>query len=113
GKLLNEALQSQFSPQMVEILERLLWGFQQEDAQDRFISGRLVEWLENNNVAVRELAFNYINELTGRTVDYSAIATPTQRRATARRWFTHIEKHGSLLDPQEASPASPDKPALP
>lgn len=113
GNRLTESLQSQFSPQMAEIMERLLWGFQQQDAQDRFISGRLVEWLENNNVAVRELAFNYINELTGRSVDYSAIATPTQRRATARRWFTHIEKHGSLLDPQEGSPASPDKPALP
>ncbi|WP_417377684.1 hypothetical protein [Gimesia sp.] len=112
GTLLTVSLQSQFSPQMAEILERLLWGFQQEDAQDRFISGRLVEWLENSNVAVRELSFNYINQLTGRSVDYSAIATPTQRRATARRWFTHIEKHGSLLDPQEAIPASPAKPTI-
>ncbi|QDT79685.1 hypothetical protein Mal35_31510 [Gimesia maris] len=113
GKRLTESLQNQFSPQMAEIMERLLWGFQQEDAQDRFISGRLVEWLENDNVTVRELAFNYINELTGRSVDYSAIATPTQRRATARRWFTHIEKHGSLVDPQDSSPASPGKPVLP
>ncbi|MAX36396.1 MAG: hypothetical protein CME33_07500 [Gimesia sp.] len=113
GTLLAESLQNQFSPQMAEILERLLWGFQPEDAQDRFISGRLVEWLEHSNVAVRELAFNYINKLTGRTVDYSAIATPTQRRATARRWYSHIEKNGSLLDPQEATPASPDKPVLP
>ncbi len=112
GELLKEALQNQFSPEMAEIMERLLWGFQKEDAEDRFISGRLVEWLEHSHVAVRELAFNYINQLTGRPVDYSAIATPTQRRATARRWFAHIEKHGSLLDPQDATTSAPkDKPA--
>jgi len=109
GKLLTQALQAQFSPEMAEIMERLLWGFQKEDAQDRFISGRLVEWLEHNHVTVRELAFNYIHQLTGRPLDYSAIATPTQRRATARRWFTHIEKHGSLLDPQETPSAPKDK----
>ena len=111
GKLLTESLQEQFSPEMAEIMERLLWGFQKEDAQDRFISGRLVEWLEHSNVAVRELAFNYINQLTGRPVDYSAIATPTQRRATARRWFSHIEKHGSLLGPQEATNSVPKEKA--
>ena len=113
GDLLKEALQKQFSPEMAEIMERLLWGFKPEDAQDRFISGRLVEWLEHNHVAVRELAFNYINLLTGRDIDYSAIATPTQRRATARRWFSHIEKHGALLEPEEASPATPTKPVSP
>ncbi|MCA9018359.1 MAG: hypothetical protein KDA77_23760, partial [Planctomycetaceae bacterium] len=43
GTLLKEALQKQFSPEMAEIMERLLWGFQASDAQDRFISGRLVE----------------------------------------------------------------------
>ncbi|QDT43043.1 hypothetical protein Pan241w_31390 [Gimesia alba] len=113
GDLLKEALQKQFSPEMAEIMERLLWGFKPEDAQDRFISGRLVEWLEHNHVAVRELAFNYINQLTGRDIDYSAIATPTQRRATARRWFSHIEKHGALLEPEEAAPALPIKPVSP
>ncbi|QDV51172.1 hypothetical protein [Gimesia fumaroli] len=113
GDLLKEALQKQFSPALAEIMERLLWGFQSEDAQDRFISGRLVEWLEHNHVAVRELAFNYINQLTGREIDYSAIATPTQRRATARRWFSHIEKHGALVEPKEGLPAPPAKPVTP
>lgn len=113
GDLLKEALQKQYSPEMAEIIERLLWGFQSEDATDRFISGRLVEWLEHSHVAVRELAFNYINQLTGRDVDYSAIATPTQRRATARRWYSHIEKHGALLEPPATPPASPAKPEAP
>ena len=108
GKLLTVALQEQFSPEMAEIIERLLWGFQKEDAQDRFISGRLVEWLEHSHVAVREMAFNYIHQLTGRPIDYSSIATPTQRRATARRWYSHLEKHGALVEPQAAVPA-PDK----
>ncbi|WP_298866506.1 hypothetical protein [uncultured Gimesia sp.] len=105
GKLLTVALQEQFSPELAEIMERLLWGFQKEDAQDRFISGRLVEWLEHPHVAVRELAFNYIHQLTGRPIDYSSIATPTQRRSTARKWFSHIEKHGSLVEPDPAAPA--------
>lgn len=109
GKLLTEALQKQYSPQMAETMERLLWGFQKADAQDRFISGRLVEWLEHPHVAVRELAFNYIHQLTNRPVDYSDIATPTQRRSTARRWFSHIEKHGSLVEPQSAPEATPEK----
>ncbi|WP_339728306.1 hypothetical protein [uncultured Gimesia sp.] len=113
GELLKAALQKQFSPEMAEIMERLLWGFQTTDAQDRFISGRLVEWLEHNHVAVRELAFNYINQLTGREIDYSAIATPTQRRATARRWFSQIEKHGALLEPKEVPPSPPTKPVSP
>ncbi|MFK7776718.1 MAG: hypothetical protein QM501_01185 [Gimesia sp.] len=105
GKLLTAALQEQFAPELAEIIDRLLWGFQKEDAQDRFISGRLVEWLENDHVAVRELAFNYIHQLTGRPIDYSGISTPTQRRSTARRWYSHIEKQGSLVQPQAATPA--------
>lgn len=99
GELLKEALNMQFSPEMAEIMERLLWGFQKSDAQDRFISGRLVEWLEHDNVTVRELAFNSIHQLTGRPIDYSGISTPAQRRSTARRWFAHLEKHGSLVAP--------------
>ncbi len=82
GELLKNALLKQFSPEMTQIMERLLWGFQEKDAQDRFISGRLVEWLEHNHVIVRELAFNHIYHLTGRSIDYSAIATPNQRRTT-------------------------------
>ncbi|QDT84190.1 hypothetical protein [Gimesia chilikensis] len=109
GELLKAALQKQFSPEMAETMERLLWGFQKQDAQDRFISGRLVEWLEHPHVAVREQAFNYIHELTDRPIDYSDIATPTQRRSTARRWFSHIEKHGSLVEPQAAPVNPPEK----
>ncbi|QDT97338.1 hypothetical protein [Gimesia aquarii] len=111
GELLKKALNTQFSPEMAEIMERLLWGFQKSDAQDRFISGRLVEWLEHDNATVRELAFNAIHQLTGRPIDYSAIATPAQRRSTARRWFSHLEKHGSLVAPdEEAKPASATSP---
>lgn len=109
-ELLKEAIQTQFSPEIGEILERLLWGFEKEDAQDRFISGRLVEWLEHNHVIVRELAFNHIYDLTGRTIDYSAIATPAQRRTTARRWFAHVEKYGALVPPEEENTASETDP---
>ncbi len=105
-KRLKEALNDQFSQEMAEIMERLLWGFQKEDAEDRFISGRLVEWLEHDHVVVRELAFNYIHQLTGRPIDYSNIATPTQRRSSARRWYAHIEKNGALVKPQAVEPVS-------
>ncbi|QDV16020.1 hypothetical protein Pan153_06400 [Gimesia panareensis] len=109
GELLSTALKKQFSPEMAETMERLLWGFQKEDAEDRFISSRLVEWLEHPHVAVREFAFNYIHQLTDRPIDYSDIATPTQRRSTARRWFSHIDKHGSLIEPQAAPVNAPEK----
>jgi hypothetical protein len=109
GELLSATLNKQFSPEMAETMDRLLWGFQKEDAQDRFLSSRLVEWLEHPHVAVRELAFNYIHQLTDRPIDYSDIATPTQRRSTARRWFAHIDKHGSLVEPKNEPVTPPDK----
>lgn len=109
GKLLSAALKKQFSPELAETMQRLLWGFEKADAQDRFLSSRLVEWLEHPHVAVREMAFNYIHQLTDRPIDYSDIATPTQRRSTARHWFAHIDKHGSLVEPKNEPVTPPEK----
>ncbi|HLQ44496.1 MAG TPA: hypothetical protein VK137_07200, partial [Planctomycetaceae bacterium] len=80
-----------------EAVYRLLWGFNHDDAKNPATSHMLVNWLEHEQVAIRELAFWHIQRLTGLKHDYSPVNPPGQRRVAIERWNTHLEKKGGVL----------------
>jgi hypothetical protein len=98
GKRLRDELRQFFSTEFdVETVYRLLWGFDKKDAQDKITSFQLVEWLEHDHVAVRQLAFYHIFRLTGRRFDYGPILPSGQRRSAVNRWLKHLDKEGALV----------------
>lgn len=104
GALLKAELQKQFPPDDVEAIQRLLWGYTEQDVRNRTISEQLVVWLDHNDVVVRELAFYHIYRLTGIKYDYHPLRPPLQRRAAIRRWEERIQNEGALLGQPAATP---------
>jgi hypothetical protein len=64
---------------------------------------QLVEWLDHNNVTVRELAFLHIYRMTGIKYDYHPLRSPLQRRSAINRWEDRIKNEGSLIAPVKKS----------
>ncbi len=96
--LFREEIGKNFSSDKVDVLVRLLWGFNFEDARSPEESGKLVGWLKDDEIAVRELAFHYISKLTARTFDYLPMAPVAERRAAIHRWEEFLKRNnGSLL----------------
>lgn len=80
-----------------EAIYRLLWGFNHQDAMNPATSRMLVNWLDHEQVAIRELAFWHVQRLTGLKHDYSPVIPLGQRRVAVERWNTHLEKKGGAL----------------
>ncbi len=95
--LLKAELANVFRPDVAEVIYRLLWGYGKADAEDRDISLQLVNWLEHDELAVRQLAFYHIQRLTGQKHRYQADLAPTQRTTIVGRLRTSVEKTGGLL----------------
>jgi hypothetical protein len=99
-KLLRDELGRIFRAENVDPMVRLLWGFRTEDAQRPEISRQLVDWLKDDQIAIRELAFFFINRLTGRTYDFLPMAPAPERRAAVARWEDYLKRNGGALLPQ-------------
>jgi hypothetical protein len=100
GMLLREELGKAFRAESVDPIVRLLWGFSVEDAKNPDVSRRLVDWLKDDQTAIRELAFFQISRLTGRTYDYLPMGPVAERRAGVQRWEDYLKRNnGSLLPP--------------
>jgi hypothetical protein len=83
----------------VEIIYRLLWGYQDQDLRGKQVSRQLVNCLTHDNLAIREFAYHYIKTLTNRRVDYDARGPQTQRNAAIQQLEKVLDKDGSLLPP--------------
>jgi hypothetical protein len=101
GELLEKALQKRFPPEETVIVERLLWGYTDQDAMNRETSEELVAWLDHESLAIRELAFYHVYRLTGAKYDYLPMRPTTQRRAAIARWEERIKTEGALVAPDE------------
>jgi hypothetical protein len=97
GELLKEELVKVYRNDDAETVYRLLWGFNKDDAQNRDTSLQLVNWLEHDELVVRQLAFYHIRRLTGQKYNYRADLSPTQRAAFARRMRTTVENADGLV----------------
>lgn len=96
-QLLKAELARHLLPSEAEAVYRLLWGFNHDDAKNAATSHMLVNWLESEQIAIRELAFWHVQKLTGLKHEYSPINPPGQRRVAVERWNLHLEKKGGAL----------------
>lgn len=97
GAELKIELQDRFRADTAEALNRLLWGYSDADAEDEFTSRELVDWLDHDEVAVRELAAYHIRQLTNSHVSYRAGLSPKDREPHVRRLREHVERKGALV----------------
>lgn len=96
-QLLKAEIARHLLPSEAEAVYRLLWGFNHDDAKNAATSHMLVNWLESEQIAIRELAFWHVQKLTGLKHEYSPINPPGQRRVAVERWNLHLEKKGGAL----------------
>ncbi|MFQ5734219.1 MAG: hypothetical protein ACE5KM_19965 [Planctomycetaceae bacterium] len=100
GKKLRTQLGRVFTASDADIVYRLLWGYSEKDARDEVTSLTLVDWLNHNHIAVRELAFLHVHRLTRRRYDYRANLLASQRTLAVNRWIMHVNRVGALLPPK-------------
>ncbi len=95
--ILKQALSGILHAADAEVVYRLLWGYNLDDARNPQVSRQLVDWLEHEHITVRELAYAHVSELTGRSYDYRPLAAEGQRNAATRRWRNHVQERGALV----------------
>lgn len=104
---LKKALEAAFYPQEVETIYRLIWGYQDQDARSKQTSEQLVDWLEHDRLAVRELAWYHIKALTNRKQEvFDARGTPMHIKSAVQRIRKILDKDGTLLPPLPSSPTT-------
>jgi hypothetical protein len=97
--LLRRELASTFVPEEQEIVLRLLWGYNRDDARNRGTSEQLVEWLDNPKLAIRVLAYDQIHELTGQTLRYRPAMPVAQRKNYKHEWENYVKRNNGLIKP--------------
>ena len=93
---LQEAIDRFFRAEDGAIVYTLLWGYSRDDLRDPAICRQLVDWLENGNRAIEELALYYIRG-TGRPTDYHVDQREVEKRAAVSRLRTFLDRHGAFL----------------
>jgi hypothetical protein len=96
--LLQKELSTVFVPAIEDIVLRLLWGYNDEDARNIDTSKQLVEWLDADKLAIRVLAIDQIGGLTGgQTMRYRAGMKSSERKAVKRQWDRYVEQNKGLI----------------
>ncbi|HEV8068901.1 MAG TPA: hypothetical protein VGP76_14285 [Planctomycetaceae bacterium] len=96
--LLQKELSMVFVPAVEDIVLRLLWGYNDDDGRNLDTSKQLVEWLDNDKLAVRVLAIDQISRLTGgQTLRYRAGMRSAERKAIKRQWERTVEQNKGLI----------------
>lgn len=101
GKKLKALLGEFFHDRMRDDVYRLLWGFNKQDGQDPDISRELVNWLDSEHAAVRQMAFQYIREMTGKTHQYGPSRPIGQREKSFSNWVRQLDRDGTLVPESE------------
>lgn len=105
AETLRDELARYYRNDEVEPLNELLWGYRPDDLRIPDVSGRLVDWLSHDDVAVRELALYQIRTVANRSTDYHPLAPLIQRDAAIKRLQETVRRQGGLLPPLEQPPA--------
>lgn len=99
--VLRDELGRYFRDDEVDALNELLWGYSADDLRDAEVSTRIVDWLADDNVAIRELALYHIKTGTNRPTDYHPLAPIVQRQAAIARLHEVVRRQGGLLPQAE------------
>lgn len=102
---LQEELRRTFPPDDAKLVHRLLWGYRPEDLAEESTSMHLIDLLEHDDIAIRELAFYYVQGLTNRRLEYRPNLPAAQRNTLVRRLRTNVMRDGALITP---GPTLPD-----
>jgi hypothetical protein len=97
GKRLPELLKKSFYENEVATVARLLWGYNKDDAENLTTANQLVDLLDNDNIAIRELAFHNIYRLTGQRLQYRANLRSDLREVAVNRWRRHVKDQNGLV----------------
>ncbi|MBI3864030.1 MAG: hypothetical protein HY290_19265 [Planctomycetia bacterium] len=103
-EMLKAELAKRFPPEDADVVYRLLWGFEIEDARNKQTSTQLIDWMADPELAIRELAFYQVYRLTGKTRDYQADATTTKLHSSLKAWQAAVKKDGGLLPVPKPTP---------
>ncbi|MBA4030328.1 MAG: hypothetical protein C0478_05470 [Planctomyces sp.] len=106
GGVVKEELANEYAEPDANAVYRLLWGYSPADAKDKLGSQELVDFMGNGRVEIREMAFSYVQKLTGKRLDYRPMDIPGRREAALQKWYGLLQKDGALL-PTE-NPAAPE-----
>jgi hypothetical protein len=83
---IEQALYGAFPMADATWMMTMLYGFPSETADDASVRSRLVDSLESQSVAIRELAINNLRDLFGKDFGYSATEAPPRRAAAVKQW---------------------------
>jgi hypothetical protein len=96
--LLQKELSTVFQPAVEDVVLRLLWGYNMDDARNLDTSKQLVEWLDSDKLAVQVLAIDQISALTGgKTLRYRGGMKPAERKAIKRQWDRYVDQNKGLV----------------
>jgi hypothetical protein len=105
GPMLKQLLEQHYPVPEANAVYLLLWGFKPEDASNRAISLELVNFLRSSHVEIREMAYYWIVNLTGRKWEFRAADVPARRESAVRKLETHVMQTGALVKPTEKETA--------
>jgi len=91
-------------------VEQMLWGYTQQDFRNPEVSARLIGWLANENLAIRELALFHIKTGANRQTDYHPLAPVAQRQSAINRLNDIMRRQGALLPPETQPPQPAEVP---
>lgn len=95
--VLKAEIEKQFPPDQVDVIYRLLWGYDDADARNQGPSRLLVDWLKHENIVIRQLAILHIDRLTGQKYGYHPVDAVGRRKVAVERWEQHLKKNDDLL----------------
>jgi hypothetical protein len=98
--ILHDEATRYFRDEEVAPVEEMLWGYSPQDFRSPDVSARLVGWLGNENLAIRELALFHIRTGANRQTDYHPLAPVTQRQSAINRLNDIVRRHGALVPPE-------------
>ncbi len=104
---IREAFQAQRGKDVGQELYRMLWGYTKDQLQAGD-AAKLVEYLDNDNLDFRVLAFTNLQEITGSTFDYRPETPAVSREGRVYRWQELLRK--GLIVPRKAPAAAAPNP---
>ncbi|HVJ69188.1 MAG TPA: hypothetical protein VM510_14470, partial [Caulifigura sp.] len=103
---LQEEINRVFRDQEAPIVNKLLWRISDAEAHDEAASMQVVDWLANDNIAIRDLAYYEVFTRAGRDLGYRPQNTVGQREPALMRWRELVRRNKGLV-PTVAEPAAP------
>ncbi len=100
-KLVIQVLQNRLANTELDNAMKMLEGVSRTAAEDRLVSDWLVEMLSSNREALRAMAIENLEALTGERNGYSAEDDAGRRTVAIRRWERFVERNdGRLVSPK-------------